>query len=158
MVATPIFHCWGLINGTFGMLSRGGTVITVERFYPEKAVTDIERHRPTIFKGVPPMYNLLLKQPDLDRHDISSVVFCLSAATKMPENLIHQVEEKLNWRYAEAWGLTEVSCVGATAPYPETRIGSCGKGMDDAQMKVVDERGNPCPRGSKENSASGAPA
>jgi long-chain acyl-CoA synthetase len=37
MVATPIFHCWGLINGTFGMLSRGGTVITVERFYPDQA-------------------------------------------------------------------------------------------------------------------------
>ena len=66
MVATPIFHCWGLINGTFGMLSRGGTVITVERFYPEKAVKDIERLRPTIFIGVPPMYNLILKQPDLD--------------------------------------------------------------------------------------------
>ena len=24
MVATPIFHCWGLVNGTFGMLSKGG--------------------------------------------------------------------------------------------------------------------------------------
>jgi acyl-CoA synthetase (AMP-forming)/AMP-acid ligase II len=141
MVATPIFHCWGLINGTFGMLSRGGTVITVERFYPEKAVKDIERLRPTIFIGVPPMYNLMLKQPDLNRRDLSSVVFCLSAATKMPENLIHQIQEKMNWRYAEAWGLTEVSCVGATSPYTETRIGSCGRGMADAQMKVVDPSG-----------------
>jgi long-chain acyl-CoA synthetase len=141
MIATPIFHCWGLINGTFGMLSQGGTVITVERFYPEKALDDIERLRPTIFQGVPPMYNVLLKQPDLEKRDISSVVFCLSAATKMPENLIRQVEEDLKWRYAEAWGLTEVSCVGSTAHYTETRLGSCGKGMDDARMKVVDENG-----------------
>ena len=44
MVATPIFHCWGLVNGTFGMLSRGGTVITVERFYPGK---DPGRYRTT---------------------------------------------------------------------------------------------------------------
>lgn len=143
MVATPIFHCWGLVNGTLGMLSRGGAVITVERFYPEKALEDIERLRPTAFIGVPPMYNLFLKQPDLDRRDLSSVVFCLSAATKMPENLIHQVQDRLRWRYAEAWGLTEVSCVGATAPYTETRIGSCGRGMDDAVLKVVDEKGNP---------------
>jgi long-chain acyl-CoA synthetase len=147
MVATPIFHCWGLINGTFGMLSRGGTVITVERFYPEKAVNDIEQLRPTIFIGVPPMYNLILKQPDLTRRDLSSVVFCLSAATKMPENLIHQVQENMNWRYAEAWGLTEVSCVGATSPYTETRIGSCGRGMADARMKVVDSNGLPLPPG-----------
>ncbi len=147
MVATPIFHCWGLVNGTFGMLSAGGTVITVERFYPDKALSDIEKLRPTIFQGVPPMYNLLLKQPDLDKRDISSVAFCLSAATKMPENLIRQVQEKLKWRYAEAWGLTEVSCVGTTAPYTETRIGSCGKGMDDAEIKVIDEHGNTLPPG-----------
>jgi long-chain acyl-CoA synthetase len=147
MVATPIFHCWGLVNGTLGMLSRGGTVITVERFFPEKTLDDIERLRPTVFQGVPPMYNLLLKQPDLDRRDVSSVVFCLSAATKMPENLIRDVEKRLKWRYAEAWGLTEVSCVGTTAPYMETRIGSCGKGMDDAEIKVIDDRGDSLPPG-----------
>jgi len=147
MVATPIFHCWGLVNGTFGMLSQGGTVITIERFYPDKTFDDIEKLKPTVFQGVPPMFNLLLKQPDLDKQDLSSVVFCLSAATKMPENLIRQVEEKLKWKYAEAWGLTEVSCVGSTAPYTETRIGSCGKGMADAKLKVIDENGNVLPPG-----------
>ncbi len=147
MVATPIFHCWGLINGTFGTLSRGGTVITVERFYPKQALNAIEDLRPTVFQGVPPMYNLFLKQPDIAHRDISSVVFCLSAATKMPENLIRQIEETLKWRYAEAWGLTESSCVGTTAPYTETRIGSCGRGMDDAQIKVVDDEGRDLPPG-----------
>ena len=147
MVATPIFHCWGLINGTFGTLSKGGTVITVERFYPEETLNDIERLKPTVFQGVPPMYNLFLKQPDIHERDISSVVFCLSAATKMPENLIRQIEDTLKWRYAEAWGLTESSCVGTTVPYTETRIGSCGKGMDDAEIKVVDDEGNPLPPG-----------
>jgi long-chain acyl-CoA synthetase len=93
------------------------------------------------------MYNLMLKDPERDVRDISSVVFCLSAATKMPENLIRQIEEVLGWRYAEAWGLTEVSCVGSTSPYTETRIGSCGRGMDDAVLKVVDEQGNTLPPG-----------
>ncbi|MFH0788662.1 MAG: AMP-binding protein [Pseudomonadota bacterium] len=147
MVATPIFHCWGLLNGTLGMLSQGGTVITVERFHPDKTLEDIERLKPTVFQGVPPMFNLLLKQPDLDQRETGSVVFCLSAATKMPENLIRQVEERLKWRYAEAWGLTEVSCVGTTSPYTETRIGSCGKGMDDARIKIVDEKGTALPPG-----------
>jgi long-chain acyl-CoA synthetase len=65
----------------------------------------------------------------------------------MPENLIRQAEERLKWRYAEAWGLTEVSCVGTTAPYTQTRIGSCGTGMDDAEIKVIDETGNALPSG-----------
>lgn len=147
MVATPIFHCWGLVNGTLGMLSRGGTVITVERFFPDKTLDAIEQLKPTVFQGVPPMYNLLLKQPDLDQREISSVVFCLSAATKMPENLIRQIESRLKWRYAEAWGLTEVSCVGTTSPHTETRLGSCGRGLDDARIKVVDENGAVLPVG-----------
>ena len=149
MVATPIFHCWGLINGTFGTLSRGGTVVTVERFHPEKTLDMIEALKPTVFQGVPPMYNLFLKQPNIESRDIGSVVFCMSAATKMPENLIRQIEETLKWRYAEAWGLTESSCVGTTAPYTETRLGSCGKGMADAQVKVVDEAGNALPPGER---------
>ena len=114
----------------------------MERFYPEPVLRDIERLKPTVFIGVPPMYNLFLKQPDLHTRDLSSVVFCLSAATKMPENLIREIEKALGWRYAEAWGLTEVSCVGATSPYAETRIGSCGRGMDDAVLKVIDEDGH----------------
>jgi long-chain acyl-CoA synthetase len=93
------------------------------------------------------MFNLLLRQPDLHTRNLSSVVFCLSAATKMPENLIRQVEERLKWRYAEAWGLTEVSCVGTTAHFTQTRIGSCGRGMDDAEIKVVDDFGNTLPPG-----------
>jgi long-chain acyl-CoA synthetase len=137
MVATPIFHCWGLVNGTFGMLSKGGSIITVERFNAAETLDEIERFKPTIFQGVPPMYT----------RDVSSVVFCLSAATKMPENLIRQVADRLKWHYAEAWGLTEVSCVGTTAPYSETRIGSCGIGMDDAEIKVVDDDGSPLPPG-----------
>jgi len=149
MVATPIFHCWGLINGTFGMLSRGGTVITVERFYPDKALDETERLRPTCFIGVPPMYNLFVKTPDIEKRKIDSVVFCLSAATKMPVELIKLVEEKLKWTYAEAWGLTEVSCVGTTAPYTETRIGSCGYGMADTTLKVIDEDGKEVPVGER---------
>jgi long-chain acyl-CoA synthetase len=37
--------------------------------------------------------------------------------------------------------------VGTTAPFKETRIGSCGKGMDDAEIKVVDEQGVILPPG-----------
>jgi len=146
-VATPIFHCWGLINGTYAMWSRGGTVITIERFYPDKALDDIEKYRPTVFIGVPPMYNLMVKTPDVEKRKLDSVVFCLSAATKMPPELIKMVEQTLKWKYAEAWGLTEVSCVGTTAPYWETRIGSCGRAMGGAQLKTVDEEGNELPPG-----------
>ena len=157
MVVTPIFHCWGLVNGTLGMLSQGGTVITVERFYPDKTLEAVERFKPTIFQGVPPMYNLLLKQPDLDQRDVSSVVFCLSAATKMPENLIRQVEERLKWRYAEAWGLTEVSVSGRPPLIPRRESAPVGKDWMTLKSRWSIRKAGPCPPVNKENYASGAP-
>jgi len=39
-----------------------------------KDLADIERFKPTVFQGVPPMFNLLLRHPDLSSFDISSVV------------------------------------------------------------------------------------
>ena len=136
------------VNGTFGTLSRGGSVITVERFYPDKALDAIEKLRPTVFQGVPPMYNLLLKQPDLAERDISSVVFCLSGG--------HQDAGKSDSpdrRYAQVairrgLGPDRVFLREAPPhPYTETRIGSCGRGMADAQIKVVDDQGETVPPG-----------
>ena len=95
------------------------------------------------------MYNLLVKAPDIEKRKIDSIRFCLSAATKMPVELIKMVEDKLRWKYGEAWGLTEVSCVGTTAPHTETRLGSCGRGMGGAEIKVVDPDGKEAPVGER---------
>ena len=76
MVATPIFHCWGLVNGTLGMLSRGGTVITVERFNPDNAIDEIERLKPTVYNGVPPMYNMHHNQHNLVQATLSPALAC----------------------------------------------------------------------------------
>ena len=39
-------------------------------------------------------------------------------------------------------------------PLPETRVGSCGKGMDDVEIKIVDEEGQSLPAGRQARSSS----
>lgn len=147
MVAAPLFHCWGLINGVLATLYAGGTVIIEQRFITEKILSDIEIYKPTIFQGVPTMYNYLCKSPDMKKRDISSLRFVLSAAAPMPVELIRTLKEEYGIEYAEAYGLTEVSPVITTAPYPKTRPGSCGYAMGDTQFRVVNERGEDVPLG-----------
>lgn len=147
MVAAPLFHCWGLINGVMSIFYAGGTALIEERFKAEKILQDIEKYRPTIMQGVPTMYNMMLGSPSIQERDISSLKFVLSAAAPMPVKIIKGLKEK-SIGYAEAYGLTEVSPVITTAPQNETRFGSCGYAMGDAEFKVVDEKGNVLPPGS----------
>ncbi|HWP47420.1 MAG TPA: long-chain fatty acid--CoA ligase [Candidatus Limnocylindrales bacterium] len=147
MVAAPLFHCWGLINGVLAMLYAGGTVVIEPRFITEKVLADIEKYRPTIFQGVPTMYNYLCKSPDMKKRDISSLRFVLSAAAPMPVELIRTLKEEYHIEYAEAYGLTEVSPVITTAPYTKTRPGSCGYAMGDTEFRVVNEKGEDVPLG-----------
>jgi long-chain acyl-CoA synthetase len=147
MVAAPLFHCWGLINGVIAALYAGGTIIIEQRFLTEKVLADIERYRPTIFQGVPTMYNYLCKSPDMKKRDISSLRFVLSAAAPMPVELIRTLKDEYHIEYAEAYGLTEVSPVITTAPYTKTRPGSCGYAMGDTEFRVVNEKGEDVPLG-----------
>ena len=135
MIGAPMFHCWALINGISSIIHAGGTAIVIKRFQVEKVLEMIEKYQPTIFQGVPTMFNYMLKSPEIEKRDIRSLQFVLSAAASMPEELIKQLKERFNIEYAEAYGLTEVSPVITTAPWQKTRYGSCG-------YAIVDDKGN----------------
>ena len=63
LIAAPLFHCWGLINGVLGIFAVRGTAIAVRRFRTEPVLDLIERARPTLFLGVPTMINYMAKSP-----------------------------------------------------------------------------------------------
>ncbi len=149
MIASPLFHCWGLINGVLAMFHAMGAAAVVRRFQTEPTLDLIETWRPSIFHGVPTMYNYMLSSPSIAKRDIRSIRFVLSAAAAMPVDLIEALENRFGIGYAEAYGLTETSPVITTAPFTETRRGSCGKAMGDTQLKVCDDQGCEVPQGER---------
>lgn len=42
LIAAPMFHCWGLINGVLGISAVGGTAIIIRRFRIEPVLDLIE--------------------------------------------------------------------------------------------------------------------
>ncbi|MEU0538725.1 AMP-binding protein [Nocardia sp. NPDC005978] len=68
VLAPPFFHGFGLALLT-GALALGATVITRTRFDPEVALGDIERHRATVFVGVPVMIQRLMAVPEQRRRE-----------------------------------------------------------------------------------------
>ena len=141
IVAAPLFHCWGLINGVLGMFAAGATAIVVRRFKTEPILELIEALQPTQFLGVPAMINYLTRSPERAQRDLRSLRVVHSAAAPMPAELITALKDDWKVGYAESYGLTEVSPVITTTTAQEMRPGSCGRAMGDTELKVVDAEG-----------------
>lgn len=141
LVAAPLFHCWGLINGVLGILSVGGTAVIIRRFKADAVLELIEAVRPTQFLGVPAFVNHLTHSPARAERDITCLRVVHSAAAPMPTELIAALRDDWKVGYAESYGLTEVSPVITTTSPELMRPGSCGRAMGDTELKVV------CPLG-----------
>jgi acyl-CoA synthetase (AMP-forming)/AMP-acid ligase II len=147
LVAAPLFHCWGLINGVLAMFAARGSAIAVRRYRTETVLDLIGRARPTQLLGVPAMINFMAKSPSVAGRDRSSLRAVHCAAAPMPHELIEVLLRDWKVGYAESYGLTETSPVITTTTPEALRPGSCGRAMGDTELKVVDAEENTLPSG-----------
>jgi long-chain acyl-CoA synthetase len=148
LIAAPLYHCWGLINGVLGTLAVGGTAIAIRRFRTEPLLDLIEAARPTQLLAVPTMINYLAKSATLGARNLKSLRTVHCAAAPMPLELIDVLQRDWGVGYAESYGLTETSPVITTTAPSAMHPGSCGRAMGDTELKVVDQAGDAVPIGS----------
>lgn len=141
LVAAPLFHCWGLINGVLGVFAVGATAVIIRRFKAEPVLELIQTMQPTQLLGVPAMINHLTHSPIRASRDLKSLRVIHSAAAPMPAELICALRDDWKVGYAESYGLTEVSPVITTTSPDQMKAGSCGRAMGDTVLKVVNAEG-----------------
>jgi long-chain acyl-CoA synthetase len=141
LVAAPLFHCWGLINGVLAIFAARGTVVAVRRFQTEPMLDLIAQARPTQWLGVATMIKYMSQSPTFRGRDLSSLRTVLCAAAPMPLELIETLRRDWGVGYAESYGLTETSPVITTTTPAVMRPGSCGRAMGDTELNVVDAEG-----------------
>jgi long-chain acyl-CoA synthetase len=158
VTALPCAHVYGnvVMNGAF---MYGMTLVLLERFNEAEALNAIQRHKATMFEGVPTMYMYLLNHRELEDHDLSSLTRCTVGGQTMPVAKMEEVEERFGCPLLELWGMTEIAGLGTTHPfYGKNRHGSIGiplpyieariTGVDDvSQTLPADEVGEFMVRG-----------
>jgi long-chain acyl-CoA synthetase len=144
----PLFHVFGLSSVLNTSVRYGGTVVLIPRFELEPVVDAIEKHRCTIFSGVPTMYFGLL-QMDLEGRDLSSLRVGVSGGAAIPGETIRAFEEKFpGVVILEGYGLSESSSTTTFNINAEQRkILSIGKPIWGVYVRVVDEQGKELPAG-----------
>ena len=75
LAVLPLFHSFGQTMVQNGTLRAGGTLVLLPRFDAEAAFELMQRHRVTLFAGVPTMYFALLHYSDAAKYDVSSLQY-----------------------------------------------------------------------------------
>jgi long-chain acyl-CoA synthetase len=102
----------------------------------------IDRHRPTVFPGVPTLYSALSRHRlvTAGKVDISSINYCISGAAPLPPDVQRHFSEVTGARLVEGYGLSEASPVTHCNPLADSgRTGSIGVPLPGTYAKIVDE-------------------
>lgn len=137
--ALPCSHVYGNIVMN-SAIAYGMTLVLHKSFDPASALESIQRHRATIFEGVPTMYMYLLNFPGLASFDLNSLTRSTVGGQTMPEPKIRQVEAAFGCPLIELWGMTEIGGLGATHTVLGPRkVGSIGIPLPHVRVRIASQ-------------------
>ena len=135
--ALPLPHVYGnvIMNGTFMV---GATLVMMERFDPAISLAEIQRHRATVFDGVPTMYAMMLADPALPGADLSSLRICTVGGQTMPPAKMAEWEQRTGVPLLEIWGMTELAGAGTSnCTYMPNVHGSIGFALPGTEARIA---------------------
>ncbi len=122
-----------------GMLLAGSMILIPNPRVLPHILKSINKHRPTLYPGVPALYVSLINHPDINKYDVSSIKACISGAAPLPVEVQQKFQTLTGGRLVEGYGLSEATPVTHANPiYGENRIGTIGLPFPSTEAKVMD--------------------
>src|SRR3984893_18571793 len=146
--AAKLFFAYGLGNSlTFPMAVGATSVLTAERPTPAAVSRVLREHQPTIFCGVPTLYNAMLASNDLPQGGELALRQCVSAGEPLPQEIGRRWSARIGVDILDGIGSTEMLHIFLSNRPGEVRYGTTGKPIPGYELKIVDEGGSPVRRG-----------
>jgi len=144
---------YGLGNSfSFPLLNGATTILLREKPSPDVIARVFTEHRPTIFFGVPVIYNLLLEHHRRgNRLDCSSLRLCIAAGEALPAHLGEEWEREFGVQVLDGIGSTEMLHMFMSNHQNDVRYGSSGRLLEGYEARLLDENGEPVPAGTEGN-------
>ncbi|AMT92932.1 o-succinylbenzoate--CoA ligase [Brevibacterium linens] len=141
----PLYHSAALDLLFFPSAMLVAHQIIHPGFAPNATLADIEKHRITVFFGVPTMYAFLLRSPNLEKTDTSSLRIAFYGAAPMPGSLAERLFAALpHTEIIQACGQTEGGPGGVLLPHEDVRRKPAASGrypIPNTEVRVVDADG-----------------
>jgi malonyl-CoA/methylmalonyl-CoA synthetase len=148
LLTLPLFHVHGLGNGLHTWLALGYRLRLTERFRKETIAEELLDFRPTVFFGVPTMYERLLETPpDVAREISGSLRLFVSGSAPLPAATHRKFDELFGSVILERYGMSE-TLMNSGNPYDrERRPGSVGLPLPNVSIRICDETDTEVPSG-----------
>jgi long-chain acyl-CoA synthetase len=149
LAVLPFFHVYGMTTAMNLPVLMAAEMILVPRFEVKQILHIIHKERPTIFPGVPTMYQAINMMEGVEKFDLSSVKYCISGAAPLPLQVMKRFTSLTGAKLVEGYGLTEASPVTHANPLEGVlKEGSIGIPFPDTDSKITDlETGEDLPVG-----------
>ncbi len=150
---------YGLGNSfSFPLLNGATTILSHQKPSPDVIAKLFKEYRPTIFFGVPVIYNLLLEHHRSGgiKLDCSSLRLCVSAGEALPAHLGEEWEKEFGVPVLDGIGSTETLHMFMSNHEGEVRYGSSGRLINGYEARLLDDgnlwiRGESAARGYWQN-------
>jgi long-chain acyl-CoA synthetase len=141
LMAIPMFHVYGLVAGmSFGVSAGASLVMAVNPRDMDDVLGLIAKHRPTIYPGVPAMYNAINNHPDVinKKVDVSSIKACISGSAPLMRETQVTFESLTGGKLVEGYGLSETPTATHCNPLQGLRKeGSIGVPLPDVDARII---------------------
>jgi fatty-acyl-CoA synthase len=144
--ALPLFHVAAQHCFLMPNLYLGGTNVVLDGPDPATVLGTVERERVTSLFCPPTVWIALLRHPDFDRRDLSSLASGYYGASIMPVAVVEELRRRLpDMALFNFYGQTEMSAL-ALVLSPEDQLrkpGSAGTAVINSETRIVDEADRP---------------
>lgn len=142
LAAMPLFHGFGLGVCIHSMLAQGGRCILIPRFTAKSYAKQITKYKCNFIAGVPTLYEALLRLPDMDGADLSSLKGVFSGGDSLSVELKKKLDKFLlehncSVQVREGYGTTETVTACCLTPPHMFKEGSIGLPFPDTFIKIV---------------------
>lgn len=139
-----MFFAYGFGNSiTFPFSVGAAVVLNPGRPEPAPVYDAIEQHRPSVFFGLPTLYNALVAHDGSAARDLSGLRLCVSAAEPLPEETFNEWRRRYGLEIIEGLGSTEVLHIYVSNFPDDICLGASGKRVPGYEIKLLDLDGEP---------------
>ena len=157
----PLYHCFGMVMGVLGAVSKGAAIIFPGESFDAKETLDVlVREKCTALYGVPTMFVAILQELSKSSSDLSEMRTGIMAGAPCPIEVMKKVNDLMNMKEVTiCYGMTETAPVSFQSfvdDPTEKRCKTVGRVHPHIEVKIVDkyntivpigEQGELCTRG-----------
>ena len=145
-VPVPLYHCFGMVMGVLGAVSKGAAMVFPgESFDPKITLDALDKEQCTALYGVPTMFVAMLQELDKTPRDLSRLRTGIMAGALCPIEVMKKVNTQMNMSEVTiCYGMTETAPVSFQSFIDDPidkRCETVGRVHPHLEVKIVDKLG-----------------